>query len=167
MFRCAACQAEIPVDAAFCPSCGKEAEDTSLEIAAKDVTRAWLMDMLTQLGYTCEPDNESSSSFFAKHEQFSNIGLDVRQNLGVVGINAYFTAKRSRRDEADLLAALNNFNQRSLWWSAYEAGTSIGFSTIMALGAKTSPRVVAAFLEHADNAIFPIVQNTQLAKFLL
>ena len=63
--------------------------------------------------------------------------------------------QRSRRDEARLHAALNEFNGLMPFWAAWTIDrTTVGISTVFTLGLRTSPRTITAFLERASDLLF-------------
>jgi hypothetical protein len=159
MISCASCQAELPDTAAFCLSCGQVIETNTDVKGPSEVDREWLMEVFTGVGYDCEESETSSNRFCAsdsvRTDLVPNLTVTLHPQERAITLVSVWRLQRSRRDEAQLHAALNEFNGLVPFWAAWTIDeTTLGISTVFTLGLRTSRRTMEAFLERATDLLF-------------
>jgi hypothetical protein len=192
MITCPSCQTELPDTAAFCLSCGQPIENSADLKSPNEVDIEWLMTVLASAGYECEASDTNSKRFYAtkvagndnegsatnpngfyaadptQKDLLPSVTLTLHPEIRAFTIVSVWKLQRSRRDEARLHAALNEFNGHMPFWAAWTIDeTTLGISTLFTLGLRTSARTIRGFLELASELLFKQLAVTPaLAQFL-
>ena len=120
---CSSCEAELPDIAAFCLACGQAIESSADVKAPNEVDREWLMAVFKGAGYACEESDTNSDSFYAsdpiREDLVPNVTVTLHPQERAITFISVWKLQRSRRDDARLHAALNEFNGLMPLWTAW------------------------------------------------
>ncbi len=164
---CPKCGGTLADGAAFCSFCGSPVQVDEGKTPG-EITRDWLMGVLTRAGYDVTPAEKDPEAILAKHAKRINVLVTVRRNIGLITLSSFWNTKKPGwGQEKTMLTALNAANARS-WINTFSVDKDgdIGSSAYIVLTTRITEADIVKFLERSSDSFFETVRNCGLMEFL-
>jgi hypothetical protein len=133
-----------------------------------EVTREWLMEILSRGGYQATASDKDANTILAKHESKPNIVVTIRKNQGMITIQHWWPMKKPNwgQDKA-LVAALNQANAQS-WFDTFAIDNDgdLTVSAYITLAQELAEHDVLGFLDKEPASFATVIKSSGLMGFL-
>ena len=165
--NCPKCGTQIVAGARFCSICGSPVS-TGPGKKPDEVTREWLMEVMSRDGYQVQASDKDANTILAKHQTRPNIVVTIRKGVGLITIQSWWTLKKSNwsQDKA-FVVALNEANAQS-WFDTFavDKDGDLTVSAYITLAQELTEQDILGFLERESLSFATTVKSSGLMNYL-
>ena len=166
--KCNQCDTQVNAKSKFCPSCGAKVFSSAQAKKPEEVTLDWLQGIAKQLKYEIVPPEDGTNFFIGQSEEYSNVGITLNQDIGMITVMSLYTLKKIGWGERkEMLSTLNKANGMGSVCSYFigENSNSLTIYSYLLLTARLSEQDMVSFLEKFNAEALPTLMGSGLIKF--